>query len=98
MNLGTLGIGVLTGFCFLAPRRLGRSSRSTALDIDLDFLFPLWMDVTGTTGGAAMSSSPLVTVFSLFSLIVIIPTTWKTNQKKKKKSKQSDVGDTYFDE
>ena len=79
VNLGTLGIGVLTGFCFLAPRRLGRSSKSTALDIDLDFLFPPWMEVTRTTGGVATSSSPLVTVFSLFSRIVIIPAMRKIN-------------------
>ena len=39
VNLGTLGREALPGFCFLGPRRLGRSSRFTALDIDLDFLF-----------------------------------------------------------
>ena len=96
VNLGTLGIEVLTGFCFLAPWRLGRLSRSTTLDIDLDFLFPTWTEVIGTTGSAAMSSSPLVTVFSLFSLIVVIPATRKTKEnhlkkKEKRKREKSEV-------
>ena len=73
VNLGTLGREGLPGFCFLGPQRLGRSSRSTALVIDLDFLFPVWTEVAWTTDGAVTSSSPLVMVFSLFSLIVVIP-------------------------
>ena len=40
VNFGTLGRGFLLGFCFLRPRRLGRSPRSTELDIA--FLFPVW--------------------------------------------------------
>ena len=38
-NFGTLGGGVLPDFCFLEPRRVGRSPRSTELDIP--FLFPV---------------------------------------------------------
>ena len=91
VNLGTLGIEVLTSFCFLAPQRLGRSSRSTALDIDLDFIFLIWTEVTWTTEGAATSSSPLIMAFSLFSLIVVIPATRKTNLFKKKGEKRSEV-------
>ena len=37
-NFGTLGGEVLSDFCFLEPRRVGRSPRSTELDIP--FLFP----------------------------------------------------------
>ena len=81
VTLETLGREALPGFCFLGPQRLGRSSKSTALDIDLDFLFPVRTEVTWTTGGAVggavTSSSLLVMVFSLFSLIVVIPTTRK---------------------
>ena len=76
----------------MAPRRLGRSSKSTALDIDLDFLFPVWTEVTWTTGGAVggavTSLSLLVMVFSLFSLIVVILATRKTKLKKKKKEEK----------
>ena len=82
-NLGKRSLISLNNFCFLGPRRLGRSSRSTGVDIGLAFLFPAWTEVFWTTGVAVASSSPLVMFFSLFSLIVIIPTTRKIKLKKK---------------
>ena len=45
VNFGTSGREALPDFCFLGPQRLGRLSRSTALDIGLDFLFPVWTKV-----------------------------------------------------
>ena len=62
----------------LRKRSLGRFlllrtlSRSTTLDIDLDFLFPVLMEDFWTTKGVVASSSPLMMGFSLFSLIVAI--------------------------
>ena len=43
VNFGTLGREALPDFCFLGPRQLRRSSRSTELDMDLGFLFPVWV-------------------------------------------------------
>ena len=53
----------------LRKRSLGRFlllrtlSRSTTLDIDLDFLFPVLMEDFWTTKGAVASSSPLMMDF-----------------------------------
>ena len=63
--------------------QLLRSSRSTAEEIGLAFLFPAWTEVFWTIGVAVASSSPLVIFFSLFSLMVIIPVTRKIKLKKK---------------
>ena len=90
VNFGTFGGGFLLGFGFLEPRRLGRSSRFT--ELEMVFLFPVWEEGFWTTAVVVSwtwtSSSPLVTAFSLFSFIVAIPMTKKTNLglKKKKKS------------
>ena len=91
VNFGTFGRGFLLGFCFLEPRRLGRSPRFTELEIV--FLFPVWTAGFWTTKGVVSSwtwtsSSPLVTAFSLFSFIVAIPMAKKTNLGKKKKKKE----------
>ena len=87
-KFGTLGREVLLGFCFLRPWRLGRSLRSTELDIV--FLFLVWTvdfwtieDVVASSW-TWMSSSPLVTAFSLFSFMVAIPVAKKAKKKKKK--------------
>ena len=84
---------VLLGFCFLRPRRLGRSPRSTELDIV--FLFLVWTVGFWTTEGVVSSwiwtsSSPLVAVFSLFSIMVAIPMTKKTKLKKEKEKRKKD--------
>ena len=88
VNFGILGRRVLLGFCFLRPQRLGRSPRSTELDMDLGFLFPVWAAGFWMTGGTVVSSSPLVIVFSLFSFMVAIPVTRKIKLKKKKGKKE----------
>ena len=104
VNFGILGRRVLLGFCFLRPQRLGRSPRSTKLDIL--FLFPVWMANFWTTKGVVVSSwtwtslSPLVTASSLFSFMVAIHVTKKAKLKKKKekrKEKKRRMDDTYFD-
>ena len=77
VNFETLGREALLDFCFLGPRRLGRLSKSTELDIDLGFLFPDQMAGFWTTEGAVASSSPHVTAFSIFSFMVAIPATRK---------------------
>ena len=99
VNFGTSGREALPDFCFLGPQRLGRPSRSTVLDMDLGFLFPVWTVGFWTTGGTVVSSSPLVIVFSLFFFMVAIPVTRNIKFKKKKKrvrKKRIDV--IYFDE
>ena len=104
VNFGILGRRVLLGFCFLRPQRLGRSPRSTELDIL--FLFPVWMANFWTTKGVVVSSwtwtslSPLVTASSLFSFMVAIHVTKKAKLKKKnekRKEKKRRMDDTYFD-
>ena len=87
-HLGKRSLVRLNGFLLLEPQRLGRSSRSTTVDIGLAFLFPAWTEVLWTTGVVAASSSPLVMFFSLFSLIVIIPAMRKIKFKKKRKKKK----------
>ena len=49
----TLGGGVLPGFCFFEPRRLGRSPRSILLEIL--FLFLAWTTGFWTANGASSS-------------------------------------------
>ena len=93
-RFGTLGGGVLLGFCFFKPRHLGRSPRSTELEIL--FLFLAWTASFWTTSEAASSwtwtssspSVPLAMPFPLFSFIVANPLMKKTkvNKNLKKKS------------
>ena len=104
VNFGTFGGGFLLGIGFLEPRRLGRSLRF--IELEMVFLFPVWEGGFWVTGVVSswtwMSSSPLVTAFSLFSFIVAIPMTKKTNSgfnkknKKKIMKKKRGVDDTYF--
>ena len=96
VNFGTSRREALPDFFFLGPQRLGRSSRSTVLDMDLGFLFPVWTVGFWTTGGTVVSSSPLVIVFSLFFFMVAIPVTRNIKLKKKKKKSKKEKNRRYL--
>lgn len=89
-DLGNLGGGVLPNFYFLEPWGVGRSPRSTELDIPI--LFPawtpgFWMTKGVTSSKTNTSSSPLITLatpFPLFSFIVATPMLERTKLVKRK--------------